>query len=254
MWWAFKAPRKLVGQTAGNVTLELGRTRDPSRRPCRCVGKKRKVIYIPPRFPSRAENLLISSLFLWSIFIRGLQLPTPAADSSWPNRHCQVAFRYLSVSGWEASQLNRKSAALGSLMEPPSATVEVRAQGEPSNYPGTKAPEREGMLSSPPHPPLPPSCLPQNCLSSPPTLRQNQPRCPWNMASGCFRGCGGGDLPGIADWSEVQSHAQWLVLRVMGGKSLRQEGEESGWHCWRADRLWGCGETVQLSPDVAESA
>ena len=137
-----------------------------------------------PRRPSPSPhihpglNLFVSSLFLLSIFISRQQLPATTPGSSCPQRYPQVTFRYLSVSGCEASQLNKKSAALGSLIVPPSATVEARAQGEPSKCPGAKVPEGGAVLSSPPHPPLLPNLLPQNCLRSWLTLPQNQPRCP----------------------------------------------------------------------------
>lgn len=55
-----------------------------------------------------------------------------------------MAFRYLSVSGWEASQLNKKSAALGSLIVPPSASVEARTQRKPASTLRPRHQSREG--------------------------------------------------------------------------------------------------------------
>lgn len=93
MWWAFKAPRRDVGETARNTRLELGKTRGPGRRPCHCGRKaKRKVVYIPPPFPSRAENVLLSRLLLSSIFLSDcdfhLQLldhHDPRGTARWPS-------------------------------------------------------------------------------------------------------------------------------------------------------------------------
>lgn len=148
--------------------------REETRGPChRCRKERRSITILTPT----SRKLPISSLFLSSLFISGLQFPSPTLGLSCPERHCQVAFRYLSVSGWEASQLNKKSAALESLIAPPSATVEARAQGKPASTVGLGT-RMQRDAPSPLYPPLPPSFLPQNCLRSPLTLLQNQPRCP----------------------------------------------------------------------------
>lgn len=60
-------------------------------------------------------------------------------------------------------------------------------------------------------------------------------------------GVGEGGLTGIADWSEVRSQARWLVLRVMGGKSLRLKEEESG-HYQRADGSVGLWRSLSSFP------
>lgn len=229
-----------VGKSAGKTQLEVGKTWGVVRRPG-LSGRKKGLWAIPAPAPpppctSRRDWKFarFQSLFILSIFISGRQLPETTPGSWWPKRYPQVTFRYLSVSGCEASQLNKKSAALGSLMVPPSATVEARAHGEPSKCPGAKVPEGGAVLSSPPHPPLLPNLLPQNCLRSWLTLPQNQPRCPWNMAlphAPHTRGLGGGGggVEGeVTDWSRVRSQAPWLVVRVIPPKSLRQDGEGSG--------------------------
>lgn len=69
-----------------------------------------------------------------------------------------MAFRYLSVSGCEASQLNKKLADLGSLNVPPSASVEARTQRKPGCTPRPRHQSKEGCSPQPlTHPFLPAS-------------------------------------------------------------------------------------------------
>lgn len=248
-----------VGKSAGKTQLEVGKTWGVVRRPG-LSGRKKGLWAIPAPAPpppctSRRDWKFarFQSLFILSIFISGRQLPETTPGSWWPKRYPQVTFRYLSVSGCEASQLNKKSAALGSLMVPPSATVEARAHGEPSKCPGAKVPEGGAVLSSPPHPPLLPNLLPQNCLRSWLTLPQNQPRCPWNMAlphAPHTRGLGGGGGRG-------RRWGHWLVpgpkpSSMIGCQSNTSEKPETRrrrfWSLPAVHRcLWNCEESSKLS-------
>lgn len=190
--------------------------REETRGPCYHGRKERSITILTPT----SRKLLISSLFLSSLFISGLQFPSPIPGSSWPERQCLVAFGYLSVSGWEASQLNKKSAALESLIAPPSATVEARAQGKPASPVGLRHQNAEGcsfttlptLSTQLPTPELPQ--VPTNAAAEPTPLPLK------HGATLHTRTWGRGhsrDRWLVLVWSQVR----WLVLRVMGGKSLR---------------------------------
>lgn len=143
----------------------------------------------------------------------------------------QVTFRYLSVSGCEASQLN-KSAALGSLMVPLlAATVEARAHGEPSKCLGPRY-QRGGALCHLTHP-----CCPISCpIASGRGWRCHRtnplPLGAWRCLPPCEDSGGGGDdgeqgREGGAGWKvrsligPGRSPAPWLVVRVIPPKSLK---------------------------------
>lgn len=166
----------------------------------------------------RAANLLFPSAGNWTA--------TPLCGS----RHTMTGKAlvggpgYLSVSGCEASQLNRKSAAWTSLIAPPSSTVEARARVSAEQgkrpQPGWGRRASGDTLAPTPRPAhLPTPELPQvltDAAAEPTTL-------PLEHGAACLRGSRAGPRAETADWSKTKLD-DWFP-KGKGGKGRRKRAK-----------------------------